>query len=108
MAYWPPKGEDELPKAGVDDAPKAGVELPNAGEDDAPKLVVEENGDDVAPKTPVELPPKIELPVCAPNVGLPKGLGAKGLLFVLLVCPNADGVPNGLLLDCPKAVQVKK
>ena len=67
---------------------------------------MEEKGEDwvAAPKTPVEVPPKIELPVWAPKgVVLPKGLGAKGLLAALLFCPKTDGEPNGLLDDCPKA-----
>lgn len=42
----PPNDDDELPKAGVEDAPNAGIEVPKAGEDEAPK-VLEENGDDV-------------------------------------------------------------
>ena len=37
---------------------------------------------------------------------VPKGLGAKGLLAALLVCPKTDGEPKGLLVDdCPKAVK---
>lgn len=56
----------------------------------------------------MEVPPKIEEPVCEPKgvvvVLTPKGLGAKGLLLALLLCPKTDGDPNGLLDDCPKAV----
>jgi hypothetical protein len=39
-----------------------------------------------APNIPVEVPPNMELPVCAPKgvVGLPKGFRAKGLLLTLL------------------------
>ncbi|KAL4587772.1 hypothetical protein LXL04_000646 [Taraxacum kok-saghyz] len=47
----PPKAEDEAPKAGVEEAPKAGIELPKAGDEEAP----------------VEVPPKMEPPVCAPK-----------------------------------------
>lgn len=81
--------------------------LPKAGDDEAPKVVVEEKGEEdwAAPNTPVEVPPNKEPPVCEPKgVGLPKGFGAKGLLFALLFCPKTDGDPNGLLDDCPKAV----
>lgn len=61
--------------------------LPNAGEDEAPKGV-EEKGEEVwgVPNMPVEVPPKMEPPVCEPKgVVLPKGLGANGLLLALLV-----------------------
>nr|GLL29095.1 hypothetical protein Ccrd_025604 [Ipomoea trifida] len=49
---------------GVDEAPNVGVVLPKAGED-APKTGVEPKGEEdwVAPKTPVDVPPKIEVPV---------------------------------------------
>lgn len=74
------------------EAPNVGVELPNAGDDEAPKTEVEPKGEeDWAPNTPVDMPPKMEPPVCEPKglVVLPKGLGAKGLLLVaLLVCPK--------------------
>ena len=84
------------------------MELPKAGDDEAPKAVVEEKGveDWAAPNTPVEVPPNIEPPVWEPKgVGLPKeGLGANGLLLALLVCPKTDWDANGLLDDCPKAV----
>lgn len=88
-----------MPKAGVDDAPKAGVELPKAGDDEAPNAGVEG-----WPKTPVDAPPNTEPPVAEPKgFGLPKGFCAKGLLLALLVCPNTDCEPNGLVDDCPKA-----
>lgn len=89
----------------MEDAPKAGIELPKAGDDDAPKVVVYEKGEDdwAVPNTPVELPPNTEL-VKPKGVVVPNGLGAKGLLLALLVCPKTDWVPNGLLDDCPKAV----
>ena len=84
------------------------MELPKAGDDEAPKAVVEEKGEEhwVAPNTPVEVPPNIDPPVCEPKgVGLPKeGLGANGLLLALLVWPKTDWDANGLLDDCPKAV----
>lgn len=52
------------------------------------------------------MPPKIEPPLCEPKgLVLPKGLGAKGLLLALVVCPNVGCDPNGLLDDCPKAVR---
>ena len=54
---------------------------------------MEGNGEEdwVAPNTPVEVPPNMEPPVCAPKgVVLPKGLGAKGLVVALLVCPKTD------------------
>lgn len=89
----PPNDDDELPKAGVEEAPKAGTELPKAGDEEAPNVAVEGNGEEdwVAPNTPVEVPPNMEPPVCAPKgVVLPKGLGAKGLVVALLVCPNTD------------------
>lgn len=69
---------------------------------------MEGNGEEdwVAPNTPVEVPPNMEPPVCAPKgVVLPKGLGAKGLVVALLVCPKTDWDPNGLLDDCPNAVK---
>ena len=47
----------------------------------------------------------MELPVEPKGVVVPKGLGANGLLLALLVCPKTDDDPNGLLDDCPKAVQ---
>ena len=95
-----------FPNAEPVEAPKVGVALPKAGDDDAPKTEVDPKGEeDWAPKTPVDMPPKIEPPVCEPK-GLvlpPKGLGAKGLLVALLVCPKTGWDPNGLLDDCPKA-----
>ncbi|KAD4178471.1 hypothetical protein E3N88_27062 [Mikania micrantha] len=95
-----PPNEDEAPKAGLDEAPKAGTELPKAGEDEAPKTG-EEAG---VPNTPVDVPPKIELPVCDPKGDvLPNGFAENGLLFGLLFCPKTDGDPNGLLDDCPNA-----
>lgn len=101
MCLPPKAGLDEAPKAGVDEAPKAGIELPKAGADVAPKTG-EEAG---VPKTPVDVPPKIEPPVCEPKGEvLPNGCAAYGLLFALLVCPKTDGDPNGLLDDCPNAV----
>lgn len=106
----PPKAgfcpNTEEPKAGVDEPPKAGIELPKAGDEDAPNAGVEDSGvEDWAPNTPVEVPPKMELPVWDPKgVVLPKGLGANGLLLVLLVCPKTDWDPNGLLDDCPKGL----
>lgn len=100
----PPNADDELPKAGVEDAPKAGIELPKAGDDDAPKVVVDEKGEVwAAPNTPVEVPPNME-PVEPKGVVVPNGLGAKGLLLALLVCPKTDWDPNGLLDDCPKGL----
>lgn len=100
----PNDGDDEAPKAGVDEAPKADMEPPKAGADEAPKAGVEVKvDDDWVPKTPVEVPPKMEPPVCEPKgVVLPKGLGANGLLLALLACPKTDWDPNGLLDDCPK------
>lgn len=77
----PPNEDEALPNAGVDDAPKAGMELPKAGADEAPKA-----GVDCCPKTPVDVPPKIELPVWVPKgLRLPKGLGANGLVALVLV-----------------------
>lgn len=108
--YRLPKDNNKLPKAGDDDAeaPNAGAEAPKAGDDEAPKTDVEPKGDEpVIPNTPVEVLPKKELPVCDPKgVVLPKGLGAKGLLLALLVCPKTDCDPNGLLDDCPKAAKI--
>lgn len=98
-----PNADDELPNVGVDEVPSAGVVLPKAGED-APKVWVEPKGEEdcVAPKTPVELPAKRELPVLEPKgVVPPKGLGANGLLPV---CPKADCEPNGLVGNCPKGL----
>lgn len=69
----PPKDDDELPKAGF--------ELPNPGDEAAPNTGVEDSGDDDCPKTPVEVLPNIEPPVCEPKgLAAPKGLGANGLL----------------------------
>eukprot|EP01018_Ginkgo_biloba_P008456 Gb_07063 [translate_table: standard] len=113
----PPNGDGDVeePNAGVEDAPKAGVEepnagtdvVPNAGVDEAPKVGADEaKGEGVcgAPKTPVDVPPNIELPVCAPNgLVFPKGLGVKGLVLAVLACPNAGCAPNGLELGCPNA-----
>lgn len=101
----PPNAEDEFPKAEPVEAPNVGVELPKAGDDEAPKTEVEPKGEeDCAPNTPVDMPPKMEPPVCAPKgLVLPKGLGANGLLLTLLVCPKTGWDPNGLLEDCPKA-----
>lgn len=67
--------------------------------------MVDENGEDDwdAPNTPVEVPPNMELPVEPKGVVVPNGLG--GLLLAILVCPNTDWDPNGLLEDCPNAVQ---
>lgn len=78
-----PKGE--LPKAGVADAPNAGLEEAAC-----------------APKTPVEVLPKIELLLCEP-----KGFGANGLLLALFACPNGEGLPNRPLDDCPNAANQK-
>lgn len=105
--YLLPNDDDELPKAGVDEAPNAGAEVPKAGDDEAPKTDVEPKGEElVLPNTPVEVLPKNELPVCVPNgVVLPNGLGAKGLLLALVFCPKTDCDPNGLLDDCPKAAK---
>lgn len=106
--YLLPNDEDELPKAGVDEAPKVGIELPKAGDDEAPNTGVEAKGEEdwFAPNTPVEVPPKMEVPVCEPKgLVLPKGFGANGLLVALLLCPKTDWDPNGLLEDCPKAVE---
>lgn len=99
--YLPPKAEDEAPKDGVEEDPKEGFELPKAGEEEAPK-----NGEEACvPKTPVEVPPKIEPLVCALKGDvLPNGFGENGLLFALLVCPKTDGDPKGLLDDSPNAV----
>lgn len=104
--YSPPNDDDELPNEGVEDAPKAGIELPNAGDEEAPKVVVDENGEDDwdAPNTPVEVPPNMELPVEPKGAVAPNGLGENGLLLAL-VCPKTDWDPNGLLEDCPNAVQ---
>lgn len=109
--FWPntdepPKEDDEAPKAGDDEAPKAGIELPKAGADEAPKTGEEPIGEDAwVPNTPVEVPPKMEPPVCEPKGDvLPNGFGANGLLFALFVCPKTDGDPNGLLDDCPKGL----
>lgn len=107
MGHSPPNDEDEAPKAGVEDAPNEGMELPKAGDDEAPKAVVEEKGEEdwAAPNTPVEVPPNIEVPVCAPKGDvLPNGLGAKGLLLAL-VWPKTVWDPNGLVDDCPNAIQ---
>lgn len=50
--------------------------------------------------------PKMEPPVCEPKgLVLPKGLGAKGLSLALLVWLIAGCDQNGLLDDCPKAVE---
>lgn len=117
-----PKLEDAVPNAGVDDAPKAGVEVPNGEDDGVPNAGVDgwpnppvdaapNAGVDVAPKAgadgwpkaPAEgVAPKGEAaPVCAPKagVGLPKGL-----LAGVLVWPNPDWAPKGLLEVCPKAL----
>lgn len=76
----------------MDDAPKAGMELPKAGDGEAPNAGVEG-----CPKTPVDVLPNIELPVCEPKgFGLPNGLGENGLVLLVLVCPNIDWEPNGL------------
>lgn len=52
--------------------------------------MVEGKGDEVwaAPNTPVEVPPNTVFPVCEPNGDVLKGLGAKGLLLALAVCPK--------------------
>lgn len=44
--YLLPNDEDELPKAGVDEAPKVGIELPKAGDDEAPNTGVEAKGEE--------------------------------------------------------------
>jgi len=44
--HLPPKAEEELPKAVVDDAPEAGVEVPKDGEDEAPKTGTVEKGEE--------------------------------------------------------------
>jgi hypothetical protein len=96
----PNAGVEGAPKAGVEEVPNAGVEVPNAE-------VEEASGEGVcaAPKTPVAVPPNIELPVCAPNgLVLPKGLGLNGLVFAVLVCPNVGCAPNGLELGCPNGL----
>lgn len=106
--FLPLKADEPLPKAGVDDEPNA--EPPKLGMDGAPKAGVETKGDEdcAAPKTPVDVAPKIELPVWAPKgLLLPNGLGAKGLLLELFVWPNPEVLPNGLLEDWPKAVTTK-
>lgn len=105
LKLLPPKADVELPKAGDEEAPNAGIEVPKAGDDEAPNTEVEPTGEeDWAPNTPVEVPPKMEPPVCEPNgLVLPKGLGANGLLLALLACPKAGCDPNALD-DCPKAV----
>nr|GFB11471.1 hypothetical protein [Tanacetum cinerariifolium] len=73
------------------------------GDDEAPKTDVDPIGEEAGvPNIPVDVPPKIKLPVCAPKGVAPKGvILPKGLLFALLVCPKTDGDPNGLLDDCP-------
>lgn len=82
------------------------MELPKADGVEAPNVGVEGKGEDDCPKTPVDVPPNIELVVCEPKgFGLPKGFGANGLVLELLVCPNTDWEPNGLLEDCPNAAQ---
>ena len=96
-----PKGEDDgVPNAGVDGWPNPPVDAaPNAGVDVAPNPAA-----DCWPKAPApgeEVAPKGEgVPVCAPKagVGLPKGL-----LVVVLVWPNPDWAPKGLLVVWPKA-----
>lgn len=106
----PPKAgfcpnKDDPPNAEVDEAPKAGTELPKAGVDEAPNEGVEGKGEEGCPKTPVDVPPNIEPPDCEPKgFGLPKGLGANGLVLELLVCPNSDWEPKGLLEDCPNGL----
>ena len=120
-----PKPEDvaPAPNAGAGDAPKAGVELPNGEDDGVPNAGVDgwpnppvgaapNAGVDVAPNAGADgwpnapavedVAPKGEVvPVCAPKavVGLPKGL-----LVVVLVWPNPDWAPKGLLEVCPKAL----
>lgn len=65
---------------------------PKAGDEEPPNVVVEEakgEEDWAAPNTPVAVPPNTEFPACEPNGDvLPKGLGAKGLLLALAVCPK--------------------
>jgi hypothetical protein len=83
------------PNAGVGCWPKAPVAAaPNAGAGGWPKA-------DVPPPNGEPVPPKA-------GVGLPNGLGAKGLLVAALVWPKAGCccVPNGLLLEacCPKGL----
>lgn len=91
----PPKDDDELPKAGL--------ELPNPVDEAAPNTGVVDSGDDDWPKTPVEVFPNIEAPVCEPKgLPAPKGFGAKGLLVGLL-CPKGDWAPKDALGDCPNA-----
>lgn len=63
-----PKGDGVLPKAGVEDEPNAGAEEPK-GEAC------------VCPNTPVAVPPNSELPVCPPNVGLPKGFAPNNVVL---------------------------
>ena len=104
---WPKAPVDVAPNAGC--WPKAPVDVePNAGVDCWPKAPV-----DVAPKAGADGWPKVEVapkgevvPVGAPNagVGLPKGLGAKGLLVVVLGWPKPCWVPKGLVEVCPKGL----
>ena len=106
---WPKAPVDVEPNAGVDCWPKAPVDVaPKAGADCWPKAPVE-----VAPKAGADGWPKVEVapkgevvPVGAPNagVGLPKGLGAKGLLVVVLGWPKPCWVPKGLVEVCPKGL----
>ncbi|KAL5981738.1 hypothetical protein ACLOJK_015801 [Asimina triloba] len=109
ILFLPPREDELLPNAGVEDAPKAGIELPKPGVDEAPNAGVEDKSEDdcVDPNTPVDVPPNMELPVGDPKGELLKGLGAKGLLAALFVCPKIDWVPNGLLEDCPNAGETK-
>lgn len=53
------------------------------------------------------MPPKTELPVCAPNgFELLNGDDPNGFVLGLFVCPNTDGDPNELLEDCPKGLEL--
>lgn len=90
-----PNPPEPPPNAGVADAPKAGAELPlpNGDADEAPNA-----GEEACPKTPVDVPPKIEFPAGDPNgLGLPNGFGANGFDAG---CPNTDGEPNAPLVGC--------
>lgn len=83
---------------------------PKAGDDEPPNVVEEKGEEDwAAPNTPVDVPPNTVFPVCEPKGEvLPNGLGAKGLLLALAVCPKTGWDAKGLEDGCPKAVYETK
>lgn len=63
-----PKDDEELPKAGAKGAPKAVVELLKAGDEVAPNADMDPKGEEFAPNTLVEVPPKTDARVVEPNI----------------------------------------